>query len=61
MFAVTHYEQLREACVKQKTKFTDSEFPPNDKSMGKYEGRKRSWARLSDRTNDALVEKVDPD
>jgi hypothetical protein len=61
MFAVSPYEQLREACVKQKIKFTDEEFPPDEMSLGKYAGRKRVWARLSDLTNDSLLEKVDID
>ena len=46
MIKKSRYDEYVDNCILNKTKFTDKEFPPNDKSLEfEIQGRKISWER----------------
>ena len=46
MIKRSNYDSLHDNCVLNKTKFTDKDFPPNDKSLNfEIPGRKIVWER----------------
>lgn len=45
---LSDYNELVEQCRKERTKFEDISFPPNDTSLGNIPGVKAKWKRISE-------------